>query len=152
MPRRPKITGRGVGYWAFAADPKRYKIFDAIANLPIDWWRTDGKEIRLGDHAVIWQLLDRQRRRGIIALGEIVAGAEHRSDVGNPYWVDPADAAKTEMRVGVRYIPLSASLWIDGPQHDVVNSLSASRAHGGTVFYVTQDQWPSYHISNWTGR
>ena len=43
-----------LGYWAFAADPSLYKIFDAITNLPIDWWRTDGKPIEPGNHAIIW--------------------------------------------------------------------------------------------------
>lgn len=94
MPKRVKKTIEGRGYWAFAADPSRYKILDAIVNLPIDWWRTDDKPIRLGDHAIIWQLSDRHRRRGIIALAEIGAGPERRSDFGNPYWVDQADAEK----------------------------------------------------------
>lgn len=48
---------------------------------------------------------------------------------------------RVDMRVGVHYIPLSEFLWIGGPQNDLVNSLSVSRAHGGTVFYVTPDQW-----------
>jgi hypothetical protein len=68
----------GQGYWAFAADPNRYRILDAIANLPIDWWSTADKQIRHGNHAVIWQLRDRHRRRGIIALAEIVAGPKRR--------------------------------------------------------------------------
>jgi HNH endonuclease/EVE domain len=137
-------------YWAFAADPSRYQILDAIANLPIDWWPTDDKPVQPGHHAIIWQLSGRQRRRGIIALAEIAAGPELRSDAGNPYWLNTADAEKTCMRVGVHYIPLSESLWVGGPQHDLIDSLSVSRARGGTVFYITPDQWQA--ITSATGR
>jgi hypothetical protein len=95
-------------------------------------------------------LSDRYRHRGIIALAEISAGPERRSDSRNPYWVDPADAEKIDMRVGVQYIPLSEYLWVGGPQDDLVSSLSVSRARGGTVFYVTRDQWQA--ITSTVGR
>jgi hypothetical protein len=150
MPKSLKKTRRSLGYWAFAADPSLYKIFDAIANLPIDWWRTDGKPIEPGNHAIIWQLRDRQGRRGVIALAEIAAGPERRSDAENPYWIDRTQAEKVDMRVGVRYVPLSEPLWVGGPQHGLVSSLSVSRAHGGTVFYVTPYEWEA--ITSATGR
>jgi hypothetical protein len=64
-----------------------------------------------------------------------------RSDADNRYWVNPEDGTEVKERVEVRYIHLNEPLWIDGPHHQVVASLSVSRAHGGTVFNVTPDQW-----------
>jgi hypothetical protein len=46
-------------YWAFAADPGRYRIRDAVADLTTDWWTTKDKPIRAGDKAMIWQTRDR---------------------------------------------------------------------------------------------
>jgi hypothetical protein len=136
--KQPKDQYR---YWAFAADPNRYRIIDAVANLETDWWTTQGRPVRPGEHAVIWQLRDHQGRRGIVALAEIAADPQMRSDAGNPYWVNPEDGTEVKERVEVRYIRLNEPLWIDGPYRDVVASLSVSRAHGGTVFNVTPDQW-----------
>jgi hypothetical protein len=129
--------------WAFAADPSRYRILDAINNLETDWWTSGRSTIRPGDNAVIWQFLDHLDRRGIVALAEIVPGPEERSDESNLYWVDPKEGVTVKKRVEVRYLPLDEPLWFDGPQHDLVASLSVSRAHGGSVFKVTPEQWQS---------
>ena len=67
-------------YWALAARPDKYRILEAINNLPIDWWRTKNKPISLGDQMVIWQYRDSEQRRGVVALGEIVAGPKIRAD------------------------------------------------------------------------
>jgi hypothetical protein len=53
----------------------------------------------------------------------------------------PAKMVATVERVGIRYIPLTEPMWVGGPQDQLVTSLSVSRAHGGTVFRVTPDQW-----------
>ena len=129
--------------WAFCADPRRYRILDAIVNLTIDWWMTKNRPVRVGDHAIIWQTRDRAGRRGIVALGEIVDGPEIRSDANNPYHVGPQDAAVKEERVGVRYIPLKDPLWMGGTQNELLGSLAVARAHGGTIFRVKSEQWQS---------
>ena len=63
-------------YWAIAADPRRYRIRDAVADLTTDWWTTKDKPIRAGDKAIIWQTRDSAGRRGVVALGEIAASPE----------------------------------------------------------------------------
>jgi hypothetical protein len=63
-----------------------------------------------------------------------------RSDADNPYHLAPVEPAPVE-RVGIRYIPLTEALWVGGPHDRLVTSLSVSRAHGGTVFRVTPEQW-----------
>ena len=130
-------------YWTFAADPQRYRIIDAVSDLETDTWTTRGKQIRPGDHAVVWQLLDQQGRRGIVALAEVISGPEMQHDADNPYWVNPEDEDKTTVkgRVGVRYIKIAEPLWIDGPQRELVAALSVARARGGTVFKVTPGEW-----------
>ena len=130
-------------YWALAARPDKYRILEAINNLPIDWWRTKNKPISLGDQMVIWQYRDSEQRRGVVALGEIVAGPKIRADGDNPYHIDPNHLERDAQveRVGVHYTPLSEPMWVGGPQDELVTSLSVSRAHGGTVFRVTPDQW-----------
>jgi hypothetical protein len=134
----PKLTSR---YWALVADPQRYRVFDAVANLRVDTWTTKGRPMAVGDHAIIWQTLDRQEHRGIVALAEIIEGPRLRSDARNPYWVNPEDGTATAERVGVRYIRLSAPLWMGGPHESILASLSVSKARGGTVFHVTPEQW-----------
>ena len=111
-------------YWAIAADPRRYRIRDAVADLTTDWWTTKDKPIRAGDKAIIWQTRDSAGRRGVVALGEIAANPELRSDAGNPHWVSPQDAATTADRCQVRYIPITEPLWVDGPQRELLNTLS----------------------------
>jgi hypothetical protein len=128
-------------YWAFSADPARYRVRDAVTDLTTDWWTTKNKPIRAGDKTIIWQTRDSAGRRGVVALGEVVANPQPRSDAGNPYWVNPQEAAATAERCQVRYIPITESLWVDGAEKELLNTLSVARARGGTVFHVTPDQW-----------
>jgi EVE domain/HNH endonuclease len=130
----------GPAYWALALKPATYRIFDAIAHLPIDWWVTKGSAIARGDRVVIWQYTDRDGQRGIVALGEVIDGPQVRSDADNPYHIAPVDPTPVE-RVAIRYIPLIDPMWVGGPNDQLLTSLSVSRAHGGTVFRVTPDQW-----------
>jgi len=128
-------------YWAFAADPRRYRIRDAVTDLTTDWWTTKNKPIREGDMTIIWQTTDSDGRRGVVALGEVVASPQPRSDAGNPYWVNLQEATTTADRCQVRYISITEPLWVGGPQGELLTTLSVARARGGTVFNVTPDQW-----------
>jgi hypothetical protein len=110
-------------YWALVADPRRYRILDAVANRTTDTWTSKGKPIRRGDHAIIWQSRDNQGRRGIVALATIVEGPALRLDADNPYWVNHEDGNRIEERVGVRYIRITQLLWM-GASHDEVPSTS----------------------------
>jgi hypothetical protein len=134
---------RPTRYWALVADPSRYRIRDAAANVEIDWWITAGKPIRPGDWVVIWQASDRKRQRGVVALGEVIDGPTYRSDEENPFWAKLQDPEKEKAveRVAIRYIQLVSPLWIGGPHDDLIANLSAARARGGTVFKVTPQQW-----------
>ena len=137
--RKPAEESRR--YWAFVADPRRYRILDAVAKRPTDTWTTKGRPIRSGDCAIIWQTRDSRGRRGLVALGEIIGDPRLRSDAGNPYWVNPRDGTQVTDRIDLRYIPIRKPLWMGGRHDNVLASLSVSRARGGTVFNLTQDQW-----------
>jgi hypothetical protein len=91
-------------HWALMAIPSRYRIREAIEAGVLDRWTTAGKAIRKGDRVVIWQGRDQAGRRGVVALGQVMTAPEMMADAGNPFWVDPTDAAEVKVRVAVRYL------------------------------------------------
>jgi hypothetical protein len=127
-------------HWAFCADPNRYRIRDAVRDLEFDTWTISTKQIRPGDRAVIWQTRDRSGHRGVVALAEVMELLGLIAD-GSPYWVDPAEGLIAREKVRVRYLPLQEPLWIGGDRTDLLRQLSVARARGGSVFYVTSEQW-----------
>lgn len=61
-------------------------------------------------------------------------------DSNNPFWNEPQEA-KLEPRGRVRYvIPRGLPLWFD-EHEETLGKLSVSRAKGGTVFNLTEEQW-----------
>jgi hypothetical protein len=137
--RRQNTESRN--FWALSADPRRYRITDAIGSLSVDWWKTKGSKVRKGDGVVIWKLRGNGERRGVIALGEVVTGPEVRDDKSNLFHIHPEGGAERVERVGVRYIPLRDPLWIGGQHDALLSNLNVARAHGGTVFKVEPEQW-----------
>jgi hypothetical protein len=127
-------------YWAFCADPTRYRIRDAVRDLKLDTWTIGTKQVRAGDRAIIWQTRDKDGHRGVVALAEVLEPLGSIAD-GSPYWVDPAEGLIAKEQVRVRYLPLQKPLWIGGDHTDLLSQLSVARARGGTVFYVTPEQW-----------
>jgi hypothetical protein len=142
------ITSRAPRAWAFLAKPDIYRIEDAIRSRNEDTWVTAGREIHQGDRVIIWKARGKDGRRGVIALGEVITEPMDLDDSANPFWV-AAPAPRLESRVLVRYIiPNALPLWLD-EHRDVLEPLSVSRAHGGTVFKVTPEEWAT--VSNLAG-
>ncbi len=137
------VKSQEPAYWAFCANPNRYRILDAVAALETDLWGIENSDIRKGDGVAIWQTKDKLGHRGIVALGEVISEPAEIPDVGNPYWVDPDEAAVTATRVHVRYsTPQGLPLWLDDPgAGDLLANLSVAKSRGGTVFKVTSQQW-----------
>lgn len=126
-------------YWAFLANPKKYRIDDAVQNLETDTWTTKGRPIHAGDRVIIWRASGDRGPRGIIALGVVISEPDLLSDVDNPYWLE---TPVSEERVLVRYYTaLALPLWAGDTHYSLLRDLSVSRARGGTVFHVTEDQW-----------
>jgi broad specificity phosphatase PhoE len=63
---------REPAYWAFAANPARYRVIEALRDLEFDIWTTYGRPIRTHERALIWQTRDADGRRGIVALAEVL--------------------------------------------------------------------------------
>jgi hypothetical protein len=129
-------------YWAFSANPERYRVEDAVSQLGrsgrLDSWTTQNSKLRVGDKAFIWKQKGRSAYRGVVALADVVSDPEPFDDSDNPYWVDPSRERGVEERVRVRYRVIDGlPLWIDAASAGaVLERLSVSRAHGGTVFIV----------------
>ena len=139
----PPAPIRPINYWAFLANPNRYRISDAIKQLEQDLWTVGDSKVVPGDRILIWQSLDGDEKRGIVSLGEVVSSPQLIKDQGNPFWVNPSDGATEEMRVLVRYLPSPAlPIWIGQSNHDdFLRSLTVARARGGSVFHLTPSDW-----------
>lgn len=136
---RPRPTK----YWAFCANPTRYRIQDAVKHLVFDRWSIGRSDVKAGDKAIIWQTRNSHGLRGIVALADILTDPKILPDDNNPYWINPGDGSDPAPRVDVRYIvPDSFPLWIEDTHiGDFLRSLSVARARGGTVFRLTEEQW-----------
>lgn len=129
-------------YWAFLGDPGRYDIEGAIRDLTTDVWATDGKPVAKGDKAILWKALGGEARRGIVALAEVVSDPELVPDSLNPYWRGDDPLAEERMRVELRYLtPPGLPLWLTDKGPKWLGELSVARARGGSVFYLTPEQW-----------
>lgn len=129
-------------YWTFVADPTEYRISEAILRLDRDWWTCGRSDIRVGDGIAIWKACGgKGAGRGVIALGRVVEGPVSRGDADNPFHLNPQRAREVMDRVAVSYIALRHPLWDDGKHGEMISSLNAARAYGGTVFTLSPEQW-----------
>ena len=136
-----RSTGRPVRFWALAADPRVYRIDDAVRELrDPDLWTTKGRDLRPGDRVVVWRTSGGGGPRGVVALGEVVGPVREVSDADNPYWRTPDGAVAA--RVPVRYaVPHGLPLLLGDDGDGPARALSVARARGGTVFNVSADEW-----------
>ncbi len=129
-------------YWALSANPSTYNLDAALAAGSLESWSSRGRPLKPGDGMILWRTRGRDGRRGIVAIGEVVGEPYHRSDEGDPHWVDPGVAAVVEPRVHIRLFDAPGlPLWVEGDQGSLLQSLSVARATGGTVFHLTEEQW-----------
>lgn len=128
-------------YWTLVADPKEYRILEAISSLDEDWWTSGQSDIRPGDQVAIWKAKGGGTQRGIVALGKVTSGPLYRADKDNPYHLNLGRASGIIPRVAIRYVLLPEPLWETGPHAPLISSLSAARAYGGTVFRLSAEQW-----------
>lgn len=133
-------------FWAFLANPSRYKVEDALRELTEDFWAVGTKEVKTGDRVVIWKAKGRDKRRGIVALGEVLSDPTVcLPEDQKRFWTD-ATALHAERHVRVRYLlPDKLPFWQeDEPKFPKVRSdlsaplsrLTVSRATGGSIFKI----------------
>lgn len=133
---------RSQRHWALFAQPRVYRIEEALRSVTNDRWVTAGKDLRRGDRVLIWRGVGVDGQRGVVAFGEVTSDPEDLDDSENPFWVEKQKRI-AEPRVRVRYVvPSGLPLWFS--QHEgLLGGLSVARARGGTVFNVSGDQWKS---------
>lgn len=138
-----KKSNRESPYWAFCANPKRYKVREAIHGRKPSYWIAGRSDVRKGDFAVIWQSLDDQGKRGIVAFAEILSDPEITDNFEDRYWVKQDELQEKRPRVRVQFhLSPRLPLWVDNsPVGDFLRSLSVAKATGGTVFHISPEQW-----------
>lgn len=132
---------RAVQFWALAADPRVYRIQDAVRELrEPDLWATKGRDIHQGDRVVLWRTSGGGGPRGVVALGEVAGPVRTVADPDNPYWRTPN--YEVAPRVPVQYVvPPALPLFLGDEGDGPARALSVSRARGGSVFNVTSREW-----------
>ena|SRR6266567_1129560 len=91
-------------YWAFCANPKIYKIEQAVQKLSEDSWTVPRGNVRVGDRAIIWKAKGNDWHRGIIALAEVLTNPKPSIAPDPDYWVDQNAANEVVDRVMVHTI------------------------------------------------
>ena len=110
-------TTRDTSYWALQANPNLYNIRDAVNELDYDWWRVNQSNIQNGDKIAFWQSQDKNKDRGVVALGVAIGTPQYKTAVGNPYWLgDSKDLQEECRRILVRYIKIPKPLWMSNPE------------------------------------
>ncbi len=129
-------------HWALCANPKRYRVRDAIAHVEIDLWLAERGDLRAGDTVAIWQTLDSDGHRGIVGFGEVLKDPSTLRDTDNPYWVVPEEGGDARLRVPIRYTRIPQPLWLDDTSNGLfISTLSVARARGGSIFLLTEAEW-----------
>jgi hypothetical protein len=131
-------------YWALVADPKRYDIVGAVAELDQDDWTVQKSDVKVGDRVAIWKVKGRTGHRGIVALGEVLTDPGPRIPLpaSRKFCLDVKLLATAQRRVILRYVvPPNAPLWLEEDKSGLLGSLSVARATGGTVFKISSEQW-----------
>lgn len=147
-PTLTDATHRPRRYWALLANPTTYRIEEAVRALDEDWWTTKGKALAPGDGIVIWKAGGRDSHRGVVAFGTVAGQPERTTAVDSPFWVDPADGERIEPRVRVQYeVTDVLPLWMGEGDDGVLSTLSVSRARGGTVFHVSEQEWAAVRFA-----
>jgi len=133
-----------MSYWIFQADPKRYRLLDALAELDEILWEVNqhAREIHTGDSVLIWQA---GANAGIYALAEVASEPASVTDF-DPHWTETERDRIAESRPRVRLKisdrlldrPLLRSELRDDP---ALPSLSILKFAQGTNFPVSQEEW-----------
>lgn len=134
-------------YWLFQANPKYYRVLDAIADFEqMPWLVTRyARDIKVGDGVLIWVA---GKQAGIYATAEIIAPAEKLDDIPDRnYWIDKS-------RLGIKpqamihftaKFPEKPLLREQLKQDPVLKDLLVIRAPNSTNFKVTPHQWQRVH-------
>jgi hypothetical protein len=133
-----------MAYWILQANPKYYRIFDALSeNAAIRTWTVARyrKVIQRGDEFALWVS---GRKSGVYAFGVVTRRAEFMPDEPDPYWTKPVDDAEPVWHVRIKVTdvleyPILRSEIAADPA--LANSAIIKMPGGGNPFLLDDDQW-----------
>jgi predicted RNA-binding protein with PUA-like domain len=131
-----------VAYWIFQANPKIYRLAEALCDLDRIAWRVNQhtSEIHTGDEVLLWQA---GPQAGIYALAVVESEPEKFTD-DDPYWRDPSlhrtPKLGTWLRITCRFLdrPVLRSDLLKDP---ALGNLSILKFTQGTNFPVSPEEW-----------
>lgn len=129
-------------YWAACVRPGVFDVDRALNKLRTDTWAVKKSDVREGDLLVLWRG-SKHGKRGVVGLAEVISDPEmmRSGEEGRQFWIDES-LDTVERRVWVRlYRPPNTPLWLEDDETGLLGSLTVAKAHGGTIFKVTPEQW-----------
>jgi hypothetical protein len=142
---KTSATNSSSRVWIFQANPKKYRIEDALQAEQSEYWSLNQhvQDIHDGDRVLIWLS---GSNAGIYAVGTVVGEPVLQMDspAGISYWRDPAEGKKLKPRALVRYdevfldCPLEKALLQLDP---LLSNMRIMRFAQGTNFPVTEAEW-----------
>ena len=129
-------------YWTFVCNPDKYDGLGAMSKLNVLCWTLDRGDPQPDDRVAIWQAKGTSGRRGVIALGEVIAPPAmiEETPTEREFWLDDAPRGpQNRSRFRVIKTP-NLPLWEDD-HPNLLPHLAAARAKGGTVFSLQPEQW-----------
>ncbi|HAC66087.1 MAG TPA: EVE domain-containing protein [Cyanothece sp. UBA12306] len=133
-----------MAYWLFQANPKYYRIVDAIQELEkMPWLVTRyAKNMAIGDGILVWIA---GTNAGIYAIAEIIELPQIFSELPDSnYWIKSKNIRLEKPRVMIRFIRklLGQPLRRHELKSDaILKNLLVIRAPNSTNFKVTNEQW-----------
>ena len=136
-----------MAYWLFQANPKYYRITDALRDLQTMPWQVTryGKEMAVGDGVLVWIS---GNEAGIYALAEITNTPQTFSELPDiKYYIDGSRAkGKSFAQIGFLRKLLGQPLRKKELKEDrILKNLLVIRAPNSTNFKVTPEQWERVH-------
>lgn len=142
-------------YWTFAANPRYWRVEEAIAETSSGYWNTNHSDLHAGDRVAIWKYKGNDQERGVIAFALVETDPEDRDVSEDRYWTEEGlrNQPSSQPRVRLRYFSAPGlPIWA-GRGDSVVNELRVARAQGGTVNKVTDEQFARLldEVGGWPG-
>lgn len=132
-----------MNYWLFQANPKYYRVLDAINDLDVLYWTVNAfyKQIAISDRVLIWVCGE---SAGIYATAEVLVSPQQLSQTPEAsYWLDPRRALNkyfTQIRFIKKLLdtPLLKTNIIDQPS---LHRFPVFRYPNAVDYKLTQEEW-----------
>ena len=133
-----------MNYWLFQANPKHYRLLDAIRDCDAIFWLVTRhtKDIAVGDGVLVWMSGE---NAGIYAVAEVIEAPHLLTKIPHEdYWLDRDRFREDKPHVKIRFLrkllgqPLRR---LELKRDRILRDLLVIRAPYSTNFRVTPEQW-----------